>query len=166
MVRGGAVGESAIGIDEMVVEGVVPVVVDILGVGEVDLVGLVEGAVVGEHLVGCLGLVEGDVLRGLVVAGKEGGLVCKSGGSAERREDGVVGMAQLGDCQEVVAIKRIEAVVELAACEFQRGVFDGHDFHLTGLAVEHEDRVLQYTVGCVFMKNDAKDRTFNRGGVG
>ena len=48
VVGGGTIGEGSIGVDEVVVEGIVPMVVDILGMGDVQLVGLVEGTVVGE----------------------------------------------------------------------------------------------------------------------
>ena len=106
VVGGGAIGEGAIGVDE-VVEGIVPMVVDILGMGDVQLVGLVEGTVVGEDCVGCLGLVECDVAGCFGVARVEGAFESKAWCVIKGGEDGIVGMSNLGDGEVEVAIEGI-----------------------------------------------------------
>ena len=82
-------------------------VVDILGMGDVQLVGLVEGTVVGEDGVGRLGLVEGDVAGCFGVARVEGAFESKAWCVIKGGEDGIVGMSNLGDGEVEVAIEGI-----------------------------------------------------------
>lgn len=93
VVGGGTIDKIAVGVDEVVVEGIIPVIVDVLCVSEVELVVVVDGGVVGEELVGCFDLVETDVLGRFVKTGKDVGFVDESRSGIEGGEDGVVLMA-------------------------------------------------------------------------
>ena len=123
----------------MVVEGEIPPLVDILCMGDMHLIVLIERAVVGEQCIGVLHLIEGKVVGRFVQTRIDIGLVDKPWRGLERGEEGEVRMPQFGNGEEIVAIEGIETVGELRSGRSQGGMADIHNLHLDGRTLEHED---------------------------